>query len=123
VLIVDDDTRDAGLVVALAEAAGLRTEVVGTLVDALAALRHHRPIGMVVDLRLPDGRGETLLEAARDGALLRLPTIVVTVEDGTRVDGLGVDAYLTKPIDVERLNRWLAGLAGTRGGTVAHPVR
>jgi nitrogen-specific signal transduction histidine kinase/ActR/RegA family two-component response regulator len=123
VLVVDDDTRDAGLVVALAEAAGLRTEVVGTLVDALAALRHHRPIGMVVDLRLPDGRGETLIEAARDGALLRLPTIVVTVEDGTRMDGLGVDAYLTKPIDVERLNRWLAGLAGTRGSTVAHPVR
>jgi nitrogen-specific signal transduction histidine kinase/ActR/RegA family two-component response regulator len=123
VLIVEDDIRDAGLVVALAEAAGLRTEVVGTLADALAALRHHRPIGLVVDLRLPDGRGETLIEAARDGLLVHLPTIVVTVEDGMRVEGLEVDAYLTKPIDVERLNRWLAGLAGTREVTVAHPAR
>jgi PAS domain S-box-containing protein len=123
VLIVEDDVRDAGLVVALAEAAGLRTEVVGTLADALVALRHHRPIGLVVDLRLPDGRGETLLEAARDDLLVRVPTIVVTVEDGTGVEGLGVDAYLTKPIDVERLNRWLAGVAGTREVAVAHPAR
>jgi PAS domain S-box-containing protein len=123
VLVVDDDLRDAGLVVALAEAAGLRTEVVGTLADALAALRHHRPIGLVVDLRLPDGRGESLLEAARDDLLVHMPTIVVTVEDGTPLEGLGVDAYLTKPIDVERLTHWLAGVAGTREVTVAHPAR
>jgi PAS domain S-box-containing protein len=123
VLVVEDDPRDAGLVVALAEAAGLRTEVVGTLADALAALRYNRPIGLVVDLRLPDGRGETLLEAARDGLLARVPTIVVTVEDAARVEALGVDAYLTKPIDVERLNRWLAGVARTREVAVAHPAR
>jgi CheY-like chemotaxis protein len=123
VLVVEDDPRDAGLVVALAEAAGLRTEVVGTLADALAALRYNRPIGMVVDLRLPDGRGETLLAAARDGLLARVPTIVVTVEDAASVEALGVDAYLTKPIDVEGLNRWLAGVARTREVAVAHPAR
>ena len=116
-LIVDDNQRDADLVVALAHAVGLRTEVVATIADALVALRTNRPIGLVLDLKLPDGRGEKVLAAAHDEAKVAIPTLVVTVEE---LGALGVEDHLTKPVDVERLKQWLHQIADMTGVTSAH---
>ena len=107
VLVVEDDRGDADLIVALASAIGLRTEVARSIDTALAALRRARPRAVVLDLRLPDGRGETVLQAVR--ALgHHVPVVVVTVEDD---EGLsrprGADEHLVKPIDGERLTAWL----------------
>jgi len=121
VLVVEDEPRDAELVIALAAAVGLRTEVVTTLADALRALRHHRPLGIVLDLRLPDGRGEAVLAALQDYGS-SIPTMVVTGEDA-ELSNLGADDYLTKPVDSERLGRWLAGLDGTKERSDADPHR
>ncbi len=122
VLVVEDDRRDADLVVALARGFGLRTEVVASLADAVVALRRHRPLGLVLDLRLPDGRGEAVLAALRAVGEPPVPTIVVTLEDSKKDEDLGVDDFLTKPISVERLNRWLAGIAA-KEETRANPPR
>ncbi|MDE3095579.1 MAG: PAS domain S-box protein [Chloroflexota bacterium] len=122
VLVVEDDRRDGGLIVALAQARGLRTEVVGTVADALAAITRQVPAGMVLDLRLPDGRGEQVLDAVRMNGR-RIPVIVVTVEDDGAALGSAVDDYLTKPLDAERLNRWLARLASQEGVAGADPSR
>jgi len=107
VLVVEDDRRDADLIVALASGIGLRTEVVRTVDTALAALRRERPRAVVLDLRLPDGRGETVLQAVR-ALRHHVPVVVVTVEDD---DGLtrplGADEHLVKPIDGDRLVAWL----------------
>jgi signal transduction histidine kinase/ActR/RegA family two-component response regulator len=107
VLVVEDDRRDADLIVALAGGIGLRTEVVHTVDTALAAIRRARPRAVVLDLRLPDGRGEMVLEAIR--ALgHHVPVVVVTVEDDEgRTRPLGADEHLVKPIDGERLVTWL----------------
>jgi signal transduction histidine kinase/ActR/RegA family two-component response regulator len=107
VLVVEDDRGDADLIVALASGIGLRTEVVRTVDTALAALRRARPRAVVLDLRLPDGRGEFVLQAVR--ALgHHVPVVVVTVEDDEGVTRpLGADEHLVKPIDGDRLVRWL----------------
>ncbi|OLC56260.1 MAG: hypothetical protein AUH85_06905 [Chloroflexi bacterium 13_1_40CM_4_68_4] len=115
-LVVDDDAHNADLVVELTRAYGMRSEVVGSAAGALAAIRRNAPIGVVLDLRLPDDRGERVLEQLRrDPATRNLPVIVVTVEDddGTaRV--LGADDHLTKPVDRARLAAWLARISARR---------
>ena len=112
VLVVEDDRRDADLIVALASGIGLRTEVVRTVDTALAALRRARPRAVVLDLRLPDGRGEAVLKAVR--ALgHHVPLVVVTVEDDEGLTRpLGADEHLVKPIDGERLVAWLEAAVG-----------
>ncbi|MEK7862447.1 MAG: ATP-binding protein, partial [Chloroflexota bacterium] len=116
-LVVEDDRRDADLLCAIAADAGLRCEVVATAEAALSAVRRAPPLGIVLDLRLPDQRGEEVLRALKsDPATRRIPIIVVTVEDD---DGhsrpLGADDHLTKPIDRERLAAWLRRIAKTPG--------
>jgi CheY-like chemotaxis protein len=115
-LVVEDDAHNADLVVEAAREHGLRSEVVGSALGALAAIRRNAPIGVVLDLRLPDERGERVLEALRSEPSTRnIPVIVVTVEDddgNARV--LGADDHLTKPLDRARLAAWLARVSRAR---------
>jgi CheY-like chemotaxis protein len=109
-LVVEDERHDADLIVTLAAQMDLRSEVVRGLGEARAAIARARPLGVVVDLRLPDGRGEDLLRALRDAGAA-VPTIVVTVEaEPAAALALGAGDYLTKPIDRARLERWLAAV-------------
>ena len=110
-LIVEDDPRDADLIVELARAAGLATELVGSAEAAIAALEQPL-IGVVLDLRLPDMRGERVLERLRAGGVRRIPLVVVSVEDDDGLSRrLGADDHLTKPIDHARLAAWLTRVA------------
>ena len=77
-----------------------------TVADALWSLRK-RPQLVMLDLSLPDGKGETVLVEA-----LKLESppdcIVVTgssnTTDAFRLAGMGVYAYLGKPLDQEALH-------------------
>ncbi|HUG06849.1 MAG TPA: ATP-binding protein [Candidatus Limnocylindria bacterium] len=122
VLIIEDEARDADLTVALATKARLRTEVARSLTAARAAIARSIPIGVVLDLRLPDGRGELILEELRDDPATRaVPVIVITVEDdGDRSRLLGADDHLTKPIDHARLDAWLRRVAARNERTEVH---
>ena len=112
VLVVEDEERDAQLIRALAGELGLQCEIVTTVAGALEAIGRDVPLGVVLDLRLPDGRGEQVLAAIRGGASTRsLPVGVVTVEDDApAARSLGASLMLTKPIDVPALSAWLTGL-------------
>ncbi|TMB79058.1 MAG: response regulator, partial [Chloroflexi bacterium] len=91
VLIVEDEPRDAQLIAALARHHGLATEVTATAASAIASIRRRVPIGIVLDLRLPDARGESVLdELHRVSMSGPVPTVIVTVEDdegATRLNG------------------------------------
>jgi signal transduction histidine kinase/CheY-like chemotaxis protein len=114
ILIVEDERRDADLIVALARGQSLQTEVVLTVAAAIASVRTSSPIGIVLDLHLPDGRGEVVLEAAREISP-PIPVVVVSVEDDDgRARALGADDHLTKPIDHSRLSGWMANVAARR---------
>src|SRR5438309_2363596 len=61
ILVVEDDRHDADLIVAVASSVEMRAEVVRGLAGADEALLRARPLGIVLDLRLLDGRGEQFL--------------------------------------------------------------
>jgi signal transduction histidine kinase/ActR/RegA family two-component response regulator len=109
ILVVDDERHDADLIVAVASSVDLRAEVVRGLAGTEDALARGRPLGVVLDLRLPDGRGEQFLGRLKsDPAFADIPVIVVTVEaEPATALALGADDYLTKPIDRLRLESWL----------------
>lgn len=114
ILVVEDERRDADLIIALAGSQGLRSEVVRTVAAAIASIRANPPTAVVLDLRLPDGRGDVVLAAARQ-ARPPIPVVVVSLEDDDgRARALGADDHLTKPIDHPRLSGWLSGLAARR---------
>ena len=81
--------------------------------EATAAMVRSLPAGVVLDLKLGEGRGEAFLEILKAGpSTAAIPVVIVTVEDDDgRSQSLGADDYLTKPIDRVRLERWLARVA------------
>jgi signal transduction histidine kinase/CheY-like chemotaxis protein len=117
VLVVEDESRDADLLVALVAAHGLSSEVASSVEEATAAIVRARPSGIVLDLRLRDGRGEQILDLLKtDPSTATIPVVIVTVEDDEgRSELLVADDYLTKPIDRPRLGRWLTRVAAREG--------
>lgn len=84
ILIVDDDAQFCRAAAELLADRGFR--VVGhaaTAEDAVAEGRRLRPDGILLDVRLPDGYGVTLVKTLR--ALPRPPRVVLTSSDPTAV--------------------------------------
>jgi signal transduction histidine kinase/ActR/RegA family two-component response regulator len=121
ILVVEDERHDADLIVAVAASLGLRAEVVFSLAGSSLAVQRSRPLAIVLDLHLPDGRGEQLLrELKADPTTASVPVIVVTVEsEPSLLLALGADDYLTKPIDRARLERWLVQACNAAPANVA----
>jgi len=70
---------------------------------------------VLVDLYLPDARGDEVLRQLRsDEATASLPAVVVSAEDDVTVVQeamqAGADAYITKPFDVAELLEVVDGL-------------
>ncbi|HET6319440.1 MAG TPA: response regulator [Chloroflexota bacterium] len=81
------------------------------LLEALIAVCRQRPDVIVLDLAMPNIDGLAVLEACRHGAGRSvIPVILVSADSGlshvaAELRGLGVRAYLSKPVDVDVLER------------------
>ncbi len=116
VLLVEDNPGDARLV----EEAFRESGDPGRLhhvVDGVAAMEFlrrdggyenaPRPALILLDLNLPRMSGrEVLAEVKRDPVLAQLPVVALTtsqsVQDVARCYELGVNAYLVKPVDLDK---------------------
>jgi CheY-like chemotaxis protein len=116
VLLVEDDPGDVYMTREALDDHRVpsRLSVVSDGVEALAYLRREgeyadatRPDIVLLDLNLPrrDGR-EVLAEIKSDEQLLHIPVVVLTTsqadEDVLRSYRLHANAYVTKPVDVDR---------------------
>ncbi|WP_292532692.1 response regulator transcription factor [Methylocystis sp.] len=126
ILLVEDEPEMAGLIVDQIRHAGLVVDHMSNLADARQALRDLSYDLVLLDRRLPDGDGLSLVPEIR-AAQPGLRVIMLTALDKTRdkVAGLdnGADDYLIKPFDVEELLARIRACLRRPGGTTIPPIK
>lgn len=105
-LVIEDEPDLASAVADHLRAAGHAADIAMTLEDGQAAVRATAYDLILLDLRLPDGEGLTLLRDLRDRGATT-PVLIVTARDRIteRIAGLeaGADDYLVKPYDLDEM--------------------
>ncbi|MGQ7245696.1 response regulator [Salinicola sp. V024] len=126
VLLVEDDAPVAAGVEAGLALSDFVVDTVATLDDARGALAAIDYDAVVLDRRLPDGDGLTLLQRWRRAGVAT-PVLMLTAKDAvsSRVEGLqgGADDYLVKPFDLDELTARLQALLRRAAGQVDHSLR
>jgi CheY-like chemotaxis protein len=118
ILLAEDSRLNQKLATALLKAEGHAVTVVGNGREAVDALRRSVFDVVLMDVDMPEMDGLAATRAIRaheTDCKARIPIVAVTA-DGDRQACLdaGMDAYLPKPLRVDRLNKMLrAVLSGT----------
>ncbi|HKJ87184.1 MAG TPA: sigma-54 dependent transcriptional regulator, partial [Gammaproteobacteria bacterium] len=117
VLVVDDEAHFARAVCKHLRRAGFECVVRERLETARELLATQRPAAVLLDMRLPDGSGLTLLrELRRRWDASQVPVVVLTafseVDDAVEAMKLQATDYLRKPTDLERIRQTLIELVG-----------
>src|SRR5215213_3928438 len=106
VLIVDDDRATSAGMADVMEEWGYEPEVADTLKAGWTSINKLLPDVAIVDLKLPDGSGLDLLHRVKD----TYPDISViiltghaTVDSAVKALKVGAEDYVTKPVDLPRL--------------------
>ncbi len=143
VLVVDDHPVNREVLVRQLDLLGIDADTAVDGVEALAAWMPGRYAAVLADIHMPrmDGyelaRRIRIAESERSGAGGRTPMVAVTANamrgEEERCLAAGMDAYLAKPVTIDRLRaaleRWLpmdgfdqASDTSGRGGRVAAPA-
>jgi len=97
-----------------------------TITDAQAALDTTNYGMILLDLRLPDGRGIDLLRTYRNEGGTT-PVIILTAHDqiSDRIEGLnfGADDYLVKPFNLDELSARMQAVARRTNGRATANIR
>lgn len=112
VLIVDDEAGIRSLLRQEISEFGYQTKEAVNGKDALACIRQQKPDLILLDVMMPEMNGFDVAAILKnDPATQAIPIIVVSiVDDQKRLRQLGVDRYLTKPIDIGLLQKEMEGL-------------
>jgi PAS domain S-box-containing protein len=122
VLQIEDNPSNSALVEqVLAKRPGVRLVSAGEGRTGLELARRHRPDLVLLDLHLPDVPGDELLHRLKAVPELADTKVVVVSADATpsrirEMLDLGVEGYLTKPVDVEALLRLVDDEIGAKQG-------
>jgi chemosensory pili system protein ChpA (sensor histidine kinase/response regulator) len=114
VMVVDDSLTVRKITGRLLGRQGYHVTTAKDGVDALEQLTEIRPDVMLVDIEMPRMDGFELLRTLRaDAQLKTIPVIMITSRSADKhrqyAMDLGVDHYLGKPYDEERLLELVAG--------------
>ena len=112
ILIVEDDPALRKAMLLMLRLNGHTTVVsAATLAEALQSVDTAAPSHVIVDFNLPDGLGTELLRHIRARGMDTHVLMITGSADFTiadRAHQLGVDLFLTKPPDWDRVTDWLA---------------
>jgi two-component system response regulator MprA len=105
ILVVDDDVDARAALRFALEDEGYAVDSAGDGLSALQKVRGTRPDLVILDLNMPRMGGEDFLYAWRTGVETPgVPVIVITAtSQALRPEDLGVEAFLPKPFDVDKL--------------------
>jgi DNA-binding response OmpR family regulator len=123
VVIVDDDPDVLELISALLDEEGYQTIICSDGLAALQAINTHRPALAIIDLTMPIMTGYDLIERLRDMPGQPLPIIAISsAMYAPSPDQLQVDAYLSKPFDLEELLAQVTYLAHRHSESAAASI-
>ena len=125
ILLIEDEPAMARLVAEHVKANGFVVDQVGLIGDAEAALAVARYELVLLDRRLPDGDGITLLGRIRreqPGAGVIVLTALDAVRDRIRGLDAGADDYLVKPFDADELMARMRAALRRPGGEAPPPI-
>jgi CheY-like chemotaxis protein len=107
ILVVDDDANIRELLLQEFTEAGYQVQLASNGREALSAVRRERPDLVVLDVMMPEMNGFDVAAVLKnDPQTMEIPIVIVSiVQDRDRGFRLGVDRYLTKPIDTDLLFR------------------
>ena len=105
VLVVDDDSNIRSLLQQELAEAGYKVRLAEDGRKALALIREETPGLVILDVMMPEMNGFDVAAVLKnDPATMDIPIIILSIlEDKERGFRLGVDRYLTKPIDTVSL--------------------
>ncbi len=125
-IIVDDDINTRVLLARAMTKLGLRTMEFSSAEDGFEAVKKHRPQIVTLDIQMKGMDGWTMLSAIKsDEELKGIPVILITVlEEQQRGLNQGAAEYLTKPINMEALQRAVERCRrlGTRNSAPAEEI-
>jgi signal transduction histidine kinase/DNA-binding response OmpR family regulator/ligand-binding sensor domain-containing protein len=115
-LVVDDEANIRDLLTQELSEAGYTVTTASNGRDALARIRRQRPDLVILDVMMPEMNGFDVAAVLRnDPATLDIPIIILSiVQDRERGFRIGVDRYLTKPIDTNVLFKEIGTLLDQR---------
>lgn len=105
-LVIDDDPVNRLLLETQLSSLGFRVDVFATGMEAVRAVESTEYSIVLIDYELPDIRGDALVRQLRDLAAGRMSTRFMVVSGHlppSRLELLGIDAWLVKPVSLERL--------------------
>src|SRR5690606_11433956 len=104
-LIVDDDKACLEALDEVVRDYGFETSTATSVAEAVRSVRLRAPDLMLLDLYLPDGNSIELLRELQPSTPGKVVLITGHASVDTAVDALrmGVDDYLTKPLDIEQM--------------------
>lgn len=125
ILLVEDEIEMAAALRGALARRGFVVDRVRTLEDARIALKEPGVRTVLLDRRLPDGDGLSLLPLLR--SLTDPPFVIMLTALGQtmeRVEGLdaGADDYLVKPFELDELLARLRAVARRRTGAAVEPL-
>ncbi|MBY4677719.1 response regulator [Marinobacterium arenosum] len=104
-LIIEDDLVFARCMMELAHARGFQCLVAGDAESGIAMARHYKPHAIVLDMVLPDGSGNQVIEQLKaDADCQRIPIHIISSLDREDVEPDDAIGVLTKPISKESIN-------------------
>ncbi|HEX4477039.1 MAG TPA: response regulator [Polyangiaceae bacterium] len=112
ILVIEDDARFAEIVVGLASEMQFHATVASTADEALRIATTSPPKGIVLDMKLPDHSGLSVLDRLkRDPRTRHIPVHVMSVADYTRAAlEMGAVGYMLKPVQREQIKAALQNL-------------
>ncbi|MDB5231293.1 MAG: hypothetical protein JWN76_2098 [Chitinophagaceae bacterium] len=105
ILVVDDDDAIRSLLKQELTEAGYLVEEAANGKQALQCIRNNKPDLVILDVMMPEMNGFDVAAILKnDPDTMDIPIIVLSIiQDKTRGFRVGVDRYLTKPIDTAKL--------------------
>jgi len=109
ILVVEDDAAFARILVGLGRERGFKVVAAPSAEDGIAATRAYHPAGILLDVKLPDHSGLTVLDRLKRNPVTRhVPVHMISVDDHVQQAlELGALGYSLKPVKREELLRAL----------------